>query len=342
MRRDKNFRLEDIIQQLLYRYDLVIIPGFGAIISRKKPARYNDQTHLFSPPYKDISFNPALKESDGLLVNYISKNREISHEEAMEWIKEEVEKWKRELHTHKRLILENIGIFTEVNDRLIFQALLNKNFLPEAYGLTSFIKTKSPQINQFMDQEQKNPDQKFEELVNSSERNNRGAYLKYAAVFVVGLALLGGGLYFYNHSQDAGPFQKATFVVEKEMPAVKVTDTSSLATETTEEMPQESTGDINAETNEAANEMATNNNEDKPDLSLYKYQIIVGGFKFKENADKKVQSLIDQGYHAQITGKNNKGLYMVAVEGGNTLEEAQNKMQDIYDLEPKAWIHKIQ
>ncbi len=330
MKREKTFRLQDIVQHLLYRYDLIIIPGFGAIIGRKKPARYNEQTHLFSPPYKDLSFNSALKESDGLLVNHVAKILNISHEQALENIKNEVEKWNRQLHAHKRLILENIGIFTQVNDKLIFQALLTKNFLPDAYGLTSFIKTKSPQIKH-MDQEQKNPDQKFEELINQNQGNSHGGYLKYAAVFIVGLALLGSGLYFYKHSQDTGQFQKATFVVEKEMPAVKVTDTSSLPTDSAEQ--------INEETLQTENKTETETAETK-DLSEYKYQIIVGGFLYKKNAENKVRSLIDQGYQAQITGKNKKGLYMVAVDGGNTLEDALEKMNSVYDIEPNAWIHK--
>ncbi len=365
--RDTVFRLEDIVQQLLYRYDLVIIPYFGAIIGRKRSAQYNKELNLFSPPYKDISFNPALKESDGLLINYISKTQEISHEKAKEWIKNEVEKWNRELFENKRLILENIGIFTKTDDKIIFQALLGKNFLPESYGLKSFIKLKPMEFNENMDQEQYNPDQKFEELFNSTQDDSKKNYLKYAAILVVGLALFGTGYYFYNHSRDTDSFQKATFVVEKDAEADKTTDASvdeSMQTQENEAQAAEQATEQVTEDNEAqnvtdaqseadennanettnnVNEVNENNLNSAGDLSGYKYQIIVGSFSQKENAENKVQSLIDQGYKGQIVGQNSRGLYLVAIDGGETMDEAQEKMRDVINnVEPGAWIHKQQ
>jgi len=336
MKRENHFNLQAYIQELLYRYDLVIIPGFGGVIGRRKPARYNSNTHLFSPPYKDISFNSGLTESDGLLVNYIAGKLKIPHDEAMEMINLEVQEWKKQLQEHKRLILENIGIFTSVNNKILFQALLNKNFLPESYGLTSFIKTKLPESINNMDQNNQNPDKKFEEFINQNEGNSKtGSYLKYAAVFVIGIALLGGGLYMYNHSNDAGPFQKATFVVEKELPPVKVTDTATISSENTSETTEEPVDTSSDKTVEADAVNASDNN-----LANYKYQIIVGGFQYKQNAENKVDSLIENGYKAQIIGENNKGLYIVAVDGDDDLEQLQKRLPEVYQLEPEAWIYR--
>jgi len=338
MKRENAFNLEKYIQELLYRYDLIIIPGFGAIIGRRKSAKYNPKTFLFSPPYKDISFNSTLKESDGLLVNYVAGKLNISHLEASKKIDDEVQKWKKQLHDHKRLMLENIGIFSSVNDKIIFQALLNKNFLPDSYGLTSFIKKKSPQTTIHMSQQDKSQDQKFEDIINQTDNKYTiKPYLKYAALFVVGIGLLGGGLFVYNRSQEAGPFQKATFMVEKELPPVKVTDTSSLENEYVEE---QSKVDENTDSYNNENSTSSTTMEEKEDLAAYKYQIIVGGFLHKKNAERKIKSFEEMGYQAQIIGQNKRGLYVVAVKGGNDLESLKQKLPEIKQFEPEAWIHK--
>ncbi len=337
MKRENNFNLQDFINDLLYRYDLVIIPEFGAIIGRRKPARYHSKTHLFSPPYKDISFNSGLTENDGLLVSYVAGKLHISHSEAMEKINEEVQAWKHQLQEHKRLILENIGIFSLINEKIIFQAILNKNFLPDSYGLTSFIKTKSSQTIKNMDQQDKNLDKNLNELIKDSHKGYKaGGYLKYAAVFVLGIALLGGGLYIYN-SQEAGPFQKASFMVEKELPPVKVTDTSSLGEADNTEQNIENKEAVE---NEKLDNTALTEREEGKNLSDYTYQIIVGGFRHEENAEHKVQSLLEQGYNAQIIGQNKRGLYMVSIDADDDLEVLKQKLPEISQLEPGAWIYR--
>jgi len=336
MKRENHFNLQAYIQELLYRYDLVIIPGFGGIIGRRKPARYNPNTHLFSPPYKDISFNSGLTESDGLLVNYIAGKLEVSHNQAMEMINDEMMEWKKQLQEHKRLILENIGIFTSVNNKIIFQPLLNKNFLADSYGLTSFIKTKRPQSTRKIDLVNQLTNPKPEEFININKKSSKAKeYLKYAAFFVIGFALLGGGLFVYNHSDEVGSFQKATFVVEKELPPVKVTETADIEIKTTSETTQEPVDVSSDESIEAEDVNVSSNN-----LVNYKYQIIVGGFLYKQNAEKKLKNLIKNGYKAQIIGKNNKGLYLVAVEGGNDLKYLRKKLPKICQLEPDAWIYR--
>jgi DNA-binding protein YbaB len=66
----------------------------------------------------------------------------------------------------------------------------------------------------------------------------------------------------------------------------------------------------------------------------------VGGFQYEENAQKKVKDLQEQGYNAQIIGQNSKGLYIVAVDGGNDLSELTKKLPEFFEVEPKAWVYK--
>ena len=76
--------IANYISDLLYRYECVILPGFGAFLTNRKSAQVIKGTHQFAPPFKSISFNVQLKQNDGLLVNYISKSEKISYETAFE------------------------------------------------------------------------------------------------------------------------------------------------------------------------------------------------------------------------------------------------------------------
>ena len=75
--------IEKHISALLYRYQCVIVPGFGAFLTETKPASLDADTHTFYPPKKQISFNANLKNNDGLLANHIALQEKISYGEAV-------------------------------------------------------------------------------------------------------------------------------------------------------------------------------------------------------------------------------------------------------------------
>ena len=75
------------IFNLLHEHDCVIIPDFGAFVSRNISAKISvDKTKIF-PPNKEISFNKNLVKNDGLLINNISLIENISYELAEKKLK---------------------------------------------------------------------------------------------------------------------------------------------------------------------------------------------------------------------------------------------------------------
>lgn len=371
--------LQKYIQDLLYRYDLVIIPGFGGIVSRKKSAKYNRKTHLFSPPYKDLSFNASLLESDGLLINYVASILETNHKKAEEFIKEQVDSWKEELEKNKRLVIENIGIFSLIDHRIIFQALLTKNYLTDSYGLNSFKRlpinrefenNQESSININPKKQNKVEDYFFE---NQTEEKKSPKLIKYAAIAVIGLALIGGGAYYFisGNTHDDENFQKASYVVKKDMPAVEVdstgdttnvdnTDAQNSETTNNTSSQEETSGTADNQTsdsgvsnneNSVENKNSENNTNTQPEaskspntseLSGMKYQLIVGAFKEEANAMKKTEELKSQGYHAAITGQNKGGLYMVAIDGADNFNDAKAKLDNLKSSYPDLWIYIAQ
>lgn len=65
-------KIEVYISQLLYRYQCVTVPGFGAFLTETHSAQLNESTNSFSSK-KTISFNSRIKNNDGLLANHIAQ-----------------------------------------------------------------------------------------------------------------------------------------------------------------------------------------------------------------------------------------------------------------------------
>ena len=65
--------LEGYITDLLYRYQCVVVPDFGAFLSQIKPASLQRESNTFYPPYKELSFNARLHTNDGLLVAQVAQ-----------------------------------------------------------------------------------------------------------------------------------------------------------------------------------------------------------------------------------------------------------------------------
>ena len=86
------------IQELLYKHECVTIPHFGAFLTRSFEAGVSPEGR-FSPPWKEVNFNPLLITNDGILAHYLAQKEAISYEQAIRRIEKEVSSWKRRLQT---------------------------------------------------------------------------------------------------------------------------------------------------------------------------------------------------------------------------------------------------
>ena len=76
-------KMDYYISQLLYRYQCVTVPGFGAFLTEIQSAQLHENSHSFYPPKKLVSFNAYLKNNDGLLANHIAQSEKMSYEVAV-------------------------------------------------------------------------------------------------------------------------------------------------------------------------------------------------------------------------------------------------------------------
>ena len=308
--------IESYISQLLYRYQCVTVPGFGAFLTEIQSAQLIESSHSFFPPKKMISFNGYLKNNDGLLANHIAQVEKTSYEYAISAIQYEVFNWKKALQENGIFSIKNVGNFSLNADKnLIFTPYDQTNYLTNSFGLSAFV---SPMVKrELFEQKIEALEENIEEnevITFIPERRRTSAYLKYAAIFVLGLGITGAVGYpvYQNHiaqetiiveksvqKQVQNKIQEATFFIETPIPAVTLTVKESKMS----------------------------------------YHIMAGAFRDERNAQKAFERLSDQGYKARRIAQNKYGLFPVLYGSYATFAEADKAKQEIRNtINPDAWV----
>ena len=305
-------RLETYISDLLYRYECVTIPDFGAFLSQHVSATVHESTNAFYPPKKRLSFNEQIQSNDGLLTRYIADAEKIPFESASKKIAKQVNSLKLYLNEGETLKFENIGKL-HLNDegKIQFNPSLHLNYLTDSFGLSQFV---SPKVTREVYKTEVEAIEEDIPLLITPEKRKSRPYFKYAAIAVIALTL--GGLGFSNHyingieehnelaqeeatEQLNTKIQEATFVISNPLPAATLN----------------------------VNKQSGN------------YHIVAGAFRVEENCDKKVAQLIEQGYKARKIGVNKYGLHQVAYSSHSDRVEALNALHSVRNSSNRdAWL----
>lgn len=127
------------ITELLFDHDCVIVPEFGAFISKETPATLDYVNHRLTPPSKELAFNGQLLADDGLLVDYVTKREKISRSEASKMVHDFAMTSLAVVEASGTLRLDGMGILSRVTDKdYVFHLDENLNLFGDAYGLPSF------------------------------------------------------------------------------------------------------------------------------------------------------------------------------------------------------------
>ncbi len=182
-------QFENYISDLLYRYDCVIVPEFGAFLSSAVSAEIDESTNTFYPPKKLLSFNSQLSTSDGLLANYIANVEKIPFEIANKKIGKKVNTLKSYLAQGETLSFKNIGeLLLTDHGKITFEPAKKLNYLTTSFGLGEF---SSPSITREVLKKEAEALEHVVPLTVTPEKRKTRPYLKYAAAIVIGLGLIG-------------------------------------------------------------------------------------------------------------------------------------------------------
>ena len=207
-------KISSYIFELLQSHDCVIVPNFGALVARNISAKISSDGSKIFPPNKELSFNKNLVKNDGLLINAISSNENISYEGAEQKITNWVRRTNKKLEKQRYIEIKNIGSISLENTKYVFVPNQNSIFLKSSYGFNSI---DSSQITR-------------------RQKNINNTYLKYAAILIVSLSLT--GVFTKSYFDSVNEFnkasyaeanleiekkiQKATFNINTSLPVVKL------------------------------------------------------------------------------------------------------------------------
>lgn len=306
-------KIEQYISQLLFRYQCVTVPGFGAFLTEFQSAQLDENSHSFYPPKKMVSFNPFIKNNDGLLANHLAQAEKISYEIAVNSIQNEVSHWKTKILEFGNISLKNIGDFSlNSENNIVFLPVDQINYLTASFGLSSFV---SPAVKREVYKVEVEQLEEKAPVIFTPEKRRNYSVLKYAAVFLLSAGITGTVGYKYYENKIAQEtlivetnvqkkvnqkIQEATFYISNPLPAVTLTVPA-------EKLP---------------------------------YSVVAGAFRIESNAEEQYQRLLELGFKkAKRLAPNKHGLFPVVYGSYSTYSEAHEAMKNIQKLDNKdAWL----
>jgi len=306
-------KIEQYISQLLFRYQCVTVPGFGAFLTEFQSAQLDENSHSFYPPKKMVSFNPFIKNNDGLLANHLAQAEKISYEIAVNSIQNEVSHWKTKIQELGSFSVKNVGDFSlNSENNIVFVPVDQINYDTASFGLSSFV---SPAIKREVYKEEVEQLEEKAPVIFTPEKRRNYSVLKYAAVFLLSAGITGTVGYKYYENKIAQEtlivetnvqkkvnqkIQEATFYISNPLPTVTLTVPA-------EKLP---------------------------------YSVVAGAFRIESNAEEQYQRLLELGFKkAKRLAPNKHGLFPVVYGSYSTYSEAHEAMKNIQKLDNKdAWL----
>ena len=315
---------QQYIKELLYQYECVTVPNFGAFLTRSMNILIDTDSGLFVPPRKEVSFNSLLSNNDGVLAHYIAQKEKVSFEQALRRIEKEVISWKQRLNT-QQLSFPGIGeIRLNKQKKIIFYPDGKINFDLSAFGLSSFYRKPIKNSNNKLF----NPPQKMEKenkenlmFTPGEKEEKRKPFLKYAAIGLIGVALA-GSLYYFGNQYVANEKIKSMELAQKKI--------KSNVQKATFDLGSVSKMNLSFDSEPEAIKNAP--------LDKTYFSVVAGSFRSIENAERLLKKLILDGFQAAFTEVNPEGLYRVAYGRFVSKREALNLHNYIrYALKEDAW-----
>ena len=273
--------LSAYLQTLLHKHSCVILPGFGGFVANYKSATIDTHTDFFTPPSLNIAFNQALTHNDGLLMQEIAKEENVSLDDAEKQLYKNIDLFRRELYLKGRVEFDGIGLlYLDSDYKIQFKVALKANLLPQSYGLRSF---------RFASARHRKLTQSFEkEYMNGTAGNRRIIISSVAAASVIvfiSLAL------FINSKINRDYAAEASILPIKDSVELKV--------------EKEETPKVEENNKEISTQKSLALHYSEP-YNTVKYHIISGSFTNKKSAETFAQKMKAEGYSPTFVNEGDK------------------------------------
>ena len=298
--------LEHYISELLYIEDCIIIPDFGGFIVNDKSATINEKSGEIAPPSKTILFNSQLINNDGLLVNHIAKEENISHKECLTNVLAISKKLKNKLFETKILRIKKVGLLTIGSENnILFTQEKGYNYNLNSFGMRSINSNKIDKKERFKNE--------IQNTVNVIEKNiisSNQMFLRAAAV-AIPLILIS----FISINQE----KNIATIYEK----MSLIDFSFAKNDKNTSLEKNDKASINTTVLPTIN-------------TKLKYHIIIGSFQEVSNAKKLHAKLLSKEYDAQILSNSSNS--RVSISNFKRKEDAILALTNVKKNYGTAWI----
>ena len=298
--------LEHYISELLYIEDCIIIPDFGGFIVNDKSATINEKSGEIAPPSKTILFNSQLINNDGLLVNHIAKEENISHKECLTNVLAISKKLKNKLFETKILRIKKVGLLTIGSENnILFTHEKGYNYNLNSFGMLSINSNKIDKKERIKNE--------IQNTVNVIEKNiisSNQMFLRAAAV-AIPLILIS----FISINQE----KNIATIYEK----MSLIDFSFAKNDKNKSLEKNDKASINTTVLPTIN-------------TKLKYHIIIGSFQEVSNAKKLHAKLLSKEYDAQILSNSSNS--RVSISNFKRKEDAILALTNVKKNYGTAWI----
>ena len=348
------------IKEQLFFNDYLVLPDFGGFVLKSNPSHFSTSGGSLVPPSKTVSFNAQLKQNDGILAIWLQNALKCHASEALNHLKDFSEFCSGILSAKRRLSLEGIGFFyLDFENNICFEPQQDANFLTLSFGLApvsikelaSEVSAEPKKETVFID---RSPDLSTTISVQTpkTRRNFRRlttpVLLSAVLITLLGLlvnnvsikgelrsTMLGEntkGAYNAVNYADLGlipdPAKNPAYVADANGIAIlELEETKKVAVKAID-----NTFNTLSSTHSVPGRLKRTHSKD--------FEIVLGCFAVLENANRMVSKLSAQGVKVSVTGRNNKGMYVVGNGSFATKEEAVVKLMEVKNLFPHAWIKK--
>ena len=304
-------QLETYISDLLYRYECVTIPEFGAFLTQRASATIDDATNTFYPPKKTVSFNEQIQKNDGLLAHYIADVEKIPFEIANEKIAKRVNSLKSFLTQGETVTFKNIGdIVFNAEGKIVFEPSNHLNYLTDSFGLSQLV---SPTITREVYKQEVEALEKVIPITVTPQKRKSKPYFKYAAVALIALTV--GGLVSSKYYIDQ--IEQHNQIAQEQ------------ATQQLEAKIEQATFSLNTLPAITLNVTKQSGN----------YHVVAGAFRVEDNCAQIIEDLKTKGFNARSIGVNKYGLNEVVYGSYETAEEALAILRDVRKNQNEdAWL----
>jgi nucleoid DNA-binding protein len=330
-----------VISELLQFNECVTIPEFGAFVVNPASAQIDMSKNKFIPPGNKVSFNKNIRNNDGLLASAFAENQGLSYEDALEYLKAFVFQVQSELKKQNVFELSGIGSFYKTTENLLkFEPDQLDRF--SSFGLETFHLTPLHSQPYFGKENirfttDSTPEIKYIRKTGTWGKVGWGIAIIPFLAYLVWVPTKSGIL---NKNKN---FQFSNLNPFKSVPCEEYTPRpigiSNIDLDISDLLYDElDISNLKFAVPETTNIVTVIPIEKS---IINRYQIIGGCFSEESNANKLVERLTNQGYHAEIFDFKN-GLYRVSYGGFPSQREARIVLREVKaNANASAWLYRM-